>query len=331
MSERTGLGDLQVTVISALASLGAVPDAPRKRNHRVLTSLCGEQGGDARYLWTVLRDLARPWRMPYPLISFHGSSQAGDVEPLVDARFSESRLTRLGYFLLGCELDGAEAVPFGFISGTMYTGGIRPPLDPSRVARTFRALMADPGLADREILELIGQPSFAQSCEIEGDVMGLMRGRDVVLSLSPRAMVRKSDQGVAIELAEFPPELWADEVVAGLRRYYLPDTWMEGTYGERRRPAIANVVDATGPTRVAHENERVIIELESNGSPGEVLAQLRRGLDDTRPHLRDDSSIVCEVEAGFGGSVPNLVRAWLEKFRLVTSDRALAALADCFA
>ncbi len=80
MSQRSGLGVLEVAVLTAVAEVGGTPEAGRRRTTRVLEQLERQDGLGARYMYPLLQDLSAPWRLHLPLLDAYGNwgSQHGD-------------------------------------------------------------------------------------------------------------------------------------------------------------------------------------------------------------------------------------------------------------
>lgn len=173
MSERTGLGVLEVAVLEAVAALGGTPDAGRRKTTRVLDRLEQEHGIGARYAYPLLLDLAVPWRLHLPLLDMTGNTGSQHGDPPADARYTDMRLSAVGALALAAERGELGPVPLGLIEGSLYRDGPVPPFDPRRVVAALRAGSGD-----------AGPPSLPTGGLVGGEVEALLAGRRARLELS---------------------------------------------------------------------------------------------------------------------------------------------------
>ena len=209
MTQRTGLGPIEVGALSALDELGAGPDAQYLKNVRTLRLVGARSGLGPRYAWDVLRDLARPWRAPVSLVEFHGNDLDMGAPPLLEASWTESRLSPVGAVALAAERGEGPALPIGIVNGDLYQGGERPPLSAEGVIEALLLLLGTTSVADERLLGALGPPVLSHGCEILGDIDALFAGHPTVLSLYPRVTVGTAGGRTILPLSHFPPELWA--------------------------------------------------------------------------------------------------------------------------
>jgi hypothetical protein len=171
-SARTGLGPLELALLDAVDLLGADADAPPVRCADVLDVVDRRQALGARYAWQALVDLGVPWRVHLPLVELDGNAgtQLGDAP--ADPEFVSVRLSPFGALVLAAEREEAGPVPVGLIEGSLYRGGKVPPYDPGAVVG---ALLAGE--------EHAGLPVMPTGGTVGGDVVGLLAGRPVQLTL----------------------------------------------------------------------------------------------------------------------------------------------------
>jgi hypothetical protein len=122
---------------------------------------------------------------------------------------------------------------------------------------------------------------------------------------------------------DFPPRLWASDMVEALQRHSSEAAWKqwhEHSYraaGIDRIPLSAVRNFSSGP--LDHTNEAVIIEVDDTADPNQVLAALRspetereRDFEPPRMGLRQ------EVNVHLGAPLSDLLRAWVQRSRDVS-------------
>lgn len=172
MSQRSGLGSLEVAVLTAVDELGGTPQAGRRRTTRVLEHLERQDGLGARYLYPLLQDLGAPWRLHLPLLDPYGNwgSQHGD--PAADPQYTQVRLSAVGALALAAEREEVAPVPLGLIEGSLYRDGPVPPFAPRRVVAALRTGSSD-----------AGAPTLPTGGTVDGDLTALQAGRRTRLQL----------------------------------------------------------------------------------------------------------------------------------------------------
>ena len=93
MSERSGIGAVQVAILEALS---ARPGRGFRPNAKLLSGAEVLIGLAPWYAYPVLVDLARPWKMPVTLIEGQGNYGSRGNDPAAGRRYTESRLTEAG-------------------------------------------------------------------------------------------------------------------------------------------------------------------------------------------------------------------------------------------
>ncbi|MCX6520293.1 MAG: hypothetical protein NTZ21_06495 [Actinobacteria bacterium] len=241
MSDRTGLGMLDVAILDALASVGAVPDGPYVKTQRVLDVLYDSAGIGPRIAHEPLCTMARPWVVHLLLVDFHGNVGSPDFEP-ASPRYTESRLAPLGLAALGAERAVRSPIPIGLVNGDLHVGGVRPPFDPSRVVAALRAVSA--GAADRDLVDLVGRPSFPTGCDVELDVDAFVEGHETTLTTTAQLHI----EGDRFVVTGLPPDASASELARSIAaRVESAARWGDAAPGrlgrERPLPPIIGVDD----------------------------------------------------------------------------------------
>lgn len=90
MSERSGVGAVQVAILEALA---ATAGRGFRSNEHVLHEAESRIGLAPWYAYPVLVDLAQPWKMPVTLVDGQGNFGSRGNDPAASRRYTESRLT----------------------------------------------------------------------------------------------------------------------------------------------------------------------------------------------------------------------------------------------
>lgn len=170
MSDRTGLGPLE------LAVLQAVGDRRRRRRTTAVLQELEERAGIApAYGLHVIGDLLAPWRRHLLLLDGVGNWGTVGDDPPADPRYTEVGLSAVGRLALRAEAGEVGPVPLGLVDGTLYAGGAVPPFDPGRVLAALRDGSDD-----------AGPPALPTEGEVGGEVDELLAGRPARLQLGPR-------------------------------------------------------------------------------------------------------------------------------------------------
>ena len=166
MSERTGLGVLETSVLLAVADLGGMPTAGYRKSTRVLDRLEAEHLIGPRYAYPVMRDLQALYRLHLPVLDGGGNWGSQGDDPAADPRYTEVRLSPVGALAVAAERGEVGPVPLGLIEGSLYRGGPVPPFDPARVVAALAAGADDAGL-----------PTLSTGGTLEGHLAALLAGR----------------------------------------------------------------------------------------------------------------------------------------------------------
>ncbi|MEO0495332.1 MAG: hypothetical protein AAF081_18145, partial [Actinomycetota bacterium] len=181
-----------------------------------------------------------------PLLEAQGNIGTPD-EPPADPEFTECRLTPLGIAALNAERGELGPLPIALINGTMTSGGVHPPHDPTRVVAAIRAATGD--ATDAELVELVGPPTFPTSPIVEVDTARLAAGERV--GLRQRA-----------HLVHVGDEI----MVTGLPLRSGPDRATDDLLGRlHRQPTVG--VDHVRPNGL-HD---LIVTLTSDADPEQVI------------------------------------------------------------
>ncbi len=257
MSERTGLGPLEVAILEVVGTRRG-----RRRTTAVLEDLEQRHGIAPVYALRILQDLVAPWRRHLPLLDGNGNWGTDGDDLAADPRYTSLGLTPVGRLALDAEQGAAGPVPLGIIDGTLYAGGRVPPFDPRAVVDALRAQ------ADHA-----GSPAVPTGGEVHGEVPALLAGKRARLQLGPR-VVREAD---ALVITGLPLGVSRDELArcldsrvrsARFRRY-------GGDYlGEPQPPATVPVSDVQDETSM-FAGTRVVCRLAADTAPEEAERWVR--------------------------------------------------------
>jgi hypothetical protein len=323
LSELTGLGPLELAVLESMELLGATPEHPHVKCHRIVEAAEERFCYGRAYAYLLACDLARPWKARLSLVDFHGNF-GGDHYEAPDPMYTEARLSRVGALALRSEREEVGPVPIALINGTLYQGGVRPPFDPLGLLGGLEGFLGDPVIGDTELQRVVGPPSFRQPCQVAGDIAGLYRGQTEALTLRPRYELLDRNGRWAIIARDFPPDLWADDMVQALRWHASDEAWRDWHSRSRRaagfdRLAICAVRNRTTGL-LDHTGDTVEITLEDGADAGEVLASLcPSGTEATNDYREPEPDLRQTVVADFGCSLRDLLGGWVQRASGVTS------------
>lgn len=291
MSQRSGLGVLEVAVLAAVAAVGGTPDAGRRRTTRVLERLEHEDGLGARYVYPVLQDLGAPWRLHLPLLDPYGNwgSQHGD--PAADPQYTQVRLSPFGALALAAERAEVAPVPLGLIEGSLYRDGPVPPFDPRRVVAALRTRSTT-----------AGPPTLPTGGTVDGDLTALLAGRKARLQVgcdivheAGALVIRAVPLGVPIDLLE--------QCLATRSRSLQPD--------RVRRPDEEEPAPTPGGVRTPF---RIVdVRDESSMRVGvRIVVQLERGSDGAAAErwVRSVWPVTVELDCRLPASMAERLETW---------------------
>jgi hypothetical protein len=339
MSDRTGVGPVELSVLAAVAAV--TPARGYARSPRALASIEDRAGLGPRYSYEMLLDLARPWVIPVPLVTVQGNAGSPGADPASAPVYTDCRVSHTGRLVLDAEAGHRPPVPAGLINGTSYRGGTQPPLEPGRVLATLRRLLAEPGLPDREILSTLGPPEFVTGCAVTGDLAGLARGKTVTLQLAsritrtevpvppvrppappapsresggpgPRSFAAMSSSPGGMGAAWFPPHgrahliiealppgVTVPDLIGYLQGRERPPGW-DGSRAEPRDTITLPIADLEDLTE--QDQQRIGIRLAPGADPGTVTEQLT-GM----------WGVTTELSAAWPGPLAGLLRSWADR------------------
>src|ERR1035437_5393347 len=203
MSERTGLGPLELAVLRSVSAT-AGPTGRHALTTAVLEHLEAVEGIGPAYGLTVAADLGSSWRGHLCLLDLEGNWGSVGGDPPVDPRYTQVRLSPLGELALAAEERRVGPVRIGLVDGSLYRGGKAPPLAPARPLRTVAALLEDNTLPDGDLAEMIGLPSLPTGGTVHGDIEGLYAGRSARLLQSCAITVEQDPGGQLLVISGTP-------------------------------------------------------------------------------------------------------------------------------
>ncbi|WP_295694495.1 hypothetical protein [Lapillicoccus sp.] len=171
MSARTGLLDGEVALLRAVQAATG-PSGEPVTSPLVLEAIDDAELLGPRHAYSLLADLAVPWRRHLPLVDGVGNwgSRSGDSP--ADARYTLTGLTAFGLLALAADRGEVGPVPLGLVDGTWWHGGLQPPYPPLDVLRALRT---------RDTSGLVPCPVTGGT--VAGDLEGLAAGRPTRLVL----------------------------------------------------------------------------------------------------------------------------------------------------
>ena len=209
MTDRTGLGPLEVALLEATAAVQGAGERP-VRTTEVLQE-CERAGGyGPSYAHPVLRDLGTWWHTYLNLVELHGNWGTVDGDPPADAEYTEVRLSPAGWLALGAEQRELGPVPVGLLNGTQYRGGRIPPLSPRRTIGLLHRLIDDAEVPDEAFDDLVAFPTRGT---VAGDMDSLYSGPRTRMLLGSR-FVREGSTRLVI--TGIPPGTSIQDVFEGL-------------------------------------------------------------------------------------------------------------------
>jgi DNA gyrase/topoisomerase IV subunit A len=199
VSERTGVGVVELAILDALDSLGARPGRGYRQCEQVLAVVEDSSAVPRGYGYQVLVDTAQDWLTQVPLIDGQGNFGGQGNDPPASPRYTEARLSTAGQLALSAERGKLAPVPIGLINGNTHRGGLRPPFRPQGIIDAIRLVLRKPRAASHELLETIGPPDFITACTVTGDMNALYAGQLMELRLESRVTI--SDEASLPDLA----------------------------------------------------------------------------------------------------------------------------------
>jgi DNA gyrase subunit A len=309
VSERSGLGPVELAVLSAAAGSG---DGFR-RSADVLADVQRACGLGPAYSYPLLCDLARPWKLLTPLIDGNGNFGSPGNDPAAAPRYTECRASALGALALAAESGGVSPLAIGLVVGNLYSGGIRPGLGAAAVADALDRLTRGDTLIAGGALDGFWPPVLPGGCAVTGDDVAYGRGDVTTLRLDARISVEPSRLAGAIDLAitAVPYDVNPDD---------LAQTFVE----------IGNAIgrDAEFARRAPELHRRVrppILEVrhESSGRTGLRIVVTMTDVPDAEEQLRAVWGVHRTLEVQVPGGPVGALRDWYDAHR---SDGLLPAI-----
>jgi hypothetical protein len=338
VSGRSGLGVVEVAVLEALDAAGAGPGSRPRRSAKVLAVIEDRIGLAPGYAYQVLTDLARPWKVPVPLVDGHGNFGSPDGDPPAGWGYTEVRLSPAGQVALAAERGELAPVPVGLITGNTYQRGLRPPFRPAAVIEAIRQLLARPKTTAEQITEIIGPPDFMTGCTVTGDLAGLAAGRAVGLHLHARvtitddvhlsAQIQDSVPGswfkpgqlirTVLVIDNFPPTTGPSEVARAITGRAREPRWAPDHPGLRTRTwlPVKDVADLS-----SHRGGYLLACLPEPGAdPEELLRQ-----------LAEIEGVTTRIPAALPRPLAKMIRGWARSRPAEDLVAGLTALEDAIA
>ena len=299
MTDRTGLGPLEVALLGATAAMQAGRDAP-VRTTDVLLECERADGYGPSYALPVLRDLGTWWRTHLNLFELHGNWGTVDGDPPADVEHTEVRLSAAGWLALGAERRELGPVPVGLVNGTHYRGGIVPPLSPRRTIALLHRLVEDEEVPEEGFDGLIAFPTGGT---IEGDLTSLYGGHRTRMLLGSRIVREHSTRLV---ITGIPPGTSVGELAERIESRIRLGRRPRGMYLEEaeRRPVPTAVPGAVEARDEGDRDQpiRVVVELTSDAD-----------LDAAEEALRGVWPVTIDADLEFPGGLDAMVRDWAHR------------------
>jgi hypothetical protein len=305
MSERTGLGVVEIALLEALETSRFL------KCDKALASVEERIGLAPGYAYEVLVDLARPWAMPVNLVQGQGNFGSRGNDPPANFRYTEARVTRAGRAALAAERGELAPLPIAIINGNTYREGLRPPFRPQAVIDAVREAIKRPGVTDAELTSMVGPPYFMTGCAVAGDLTALAAGRRTELSL--QAQVTISGDRRTVVIGNIPPNISTDDTASIIASRASAPRWANEHPGLHRltRLPLADLRDETSDR--ASPFGRIVC-VPTPGTPPEQLRDL----------LLEVTGVCTTMPVALPRPWPALIRHWVQTN---ASEDLLASLA----
>ena len=295
MSERSGVGAVQVAILEALA---ARPGRGFRSNEKLLSQAETRIGLAPWYAYPVLVDLALPWKLPVTLVEGQGNFGSRGNDPPAGRRYTESRLSAAGRVVLAAERGDLAPVPVGLINGTTYRDGTQPPFRPLAVIDAIRHVIRHPKATGQAIIDIIGAPDFLTGCTVTGDLAAFAAGRPTELRL--QAKITISDDRPAVIVENIPPNISTDDAAMSIakRAQQTSDRSQPSPLHTATRLDVKDVRDE-GTSRIS--DGRIVCKPAAGVSPEEVADQLTRVY-----------GVYTTIYVALPRSLPATIRRWVK-------------------
>ncbi len=310
--DRSGVGLVEVAILSALDQLAGRPDKKPVPNAKVLAIVADQIGLAPGYAYQVLVDMALPWKMAVPLISARGNIGSRFSEPAAGYRYTESKLSWPGQAALAAERQELAPVPIGLINGSTYREGTRPAFSPQRVIDALRQVIDHPEIGDAELIDLAGPPDYLTGCLVSGNFAALAAGEATELTL--RARMTISDEGKVV-VENIPPNVTIDDVHLSITERRRIREWMP-RYPQLRDATLLQIKDTVDCSTEREFPLGRLLCVPEAGTPPEVL----------RDQLADVYGVTTTVTAALPHSLPAMLREWVKQHAAEDLPASLTAL-----
>ena len=339
MSDRTGVGLVELTVLRTLEDLTAGRPRAYVPSAGAVAGIEERIGLGPRYGYDLLADLARPWAVPVRMVSGLGNFGNRDFPEPAGPRYTKCRQSHVGQLVLDAEARRQAPVPIGLINGTTYRGGTQPPLEPFRVLSALRRLLEDTRVSDAELLRIVGPPFSVTGCDITSDLDALMKGRWTAVRQTGRITITGVSVPSAVADRPVPPERrgWTGREPLLHRPVHL---MIESLSAETTTPDAANAIASRAEARrwhgshpqLARHTTLPIAEVEdrSTGSEVRIGVELKPGADPAavRDRLASIYGITVEDTWAFPMPLARMMRSWATRYRDEDVAVSLDRLAD---
>lgn len=293
MSERTGLGVVEVALLEALETGRFL------KCDKALASVEERIGLAPGYAYAVLVDLARPWSMPVNLVQGQGNFGNRGNDPPANFRYTEARITRAGSAALAAERGEMAALPIAIINGNSYREGLRPPFRPHAVIDAVREAIERPSVTDAELTGMVGAPYFLTGCAVAGDLTALAAGRRTELSLQARVTIGDDRRTVVIE--NIPPNISTDDTARIIASRARSRRWASDHPGLHRATHLP-LADLRDETSARSSPFGRIVCVPTPGTPPEQLLDM----------LLDVTGVRTTMSVALPRPLPTLIRHWVQ-------------------
>lgn len=309
MSERSGVGAVQVAILEALA---ATAGRGFRSNEHVLHEAETRIGLAPWYAYPVLVDMAQPWKMPVTLVDGQGNFGSRGNDPAASRRYTESRLTEAGRVVLAAERRDLAPVPVGLINGTTYRDGTQPPFRPLAVIEAIRHVIRHPRAAVQDIISMIGPPDFITGCTVTGDLEAFAAGQPTELRL--QAKISISDDGQTVIVENIPPNITTDDAAMSIakRAEQTADLSQPSPLHTATRLDVSSVWD----------------ESNSRTPDGRIVCKPATGVppEQVRDQLTTVYGVYTTIYVALPGSLPATIRQWVKTNQAADLAASLTAL-----
>ena len=302
MSERTGLGPLEVALLEATVAMQAGREVPVRTTDVLL--LCERRDGyGPSYALPVLQHLGAWWHTHLNLFEVHGNWGTVGGDPPADAQYTEVRLSPAGWLALGAERGELGPVPVTLVNGTHYRGGLVPPLSPRRTVELLHRLIDDEEVPEEAFDDLVAFPTRGT---IDGDLESLYGGHRTRILLGSR-VVREAPTRLVI--TGIPPGTSVQEVGSGLSRRQQPSPGGRVSRHLFGPPEVDERMYGTGNGVVGIEDEsgyddpiRIVLDLAADAD-----------VDAAESWASTVWPVTIEAELELPGGLDTMLRDWAHR------------------